>query len=50
MKRRHFLAATGAAGLEAHAASAQTYPEKPIRIIVPNPTGGSADYMNLRLI
>jgi tripartite-type tricarboxylate transporter receptor subunit TctC len=45
MKRRHFLAATGAAGLAAHAASAQTYPEKPIRIIVPNPTGGSADYV-----
>lgn len=45
MKRRTLLSACGAASLASTAASAQAYPEKPIRIVVPNPTGGSADYV-----
>jgi tripartite-type tricarboxylate transporter receptor subunit TctC len=43
MRRREFVAGTMAAALAAPA-SAQTYPDRPIRIVVPNPPGGSADY------
>ncbi len=44
MRRREFVAGSLAATLAAPA-FAQSYPEKPIRIIVPNPPGGSADYI-----
>lgn len=44
MKRRELLLGTLAASL-ASPARAETYPDKPIRIVVPNPPGGSADYI-----
>jgi tripartite-type tricarboxylate transporter receptor subunit TctC len=45
MKRRTLLATAGGACLAGAAAHAQGYPDKAIRIVVPNPTGGSADYV-----
>jgi tripartite-type tricarboxylate transporter receptor subunit TctC len=44
MKRRDLLLGTLAASF-AMPVHAQSYPDKPIRIIVPNPPGGSADYI-----
>lgn len=44
MKRRDLLLGTLAASI-ATSARAETYPDKPIRIVVPNPPGGSADYI-----
>lgn len=47
MRRRALLAATLAATLTifagTHAAAQQTYPSKPIRLLVPYPAGGGAD-------
>jgi tripartite-type tricarboxylate transporter receptor subunit TctC len=48
MRRRDFIATTAATATAVafgSPASAQAYPDKPIRIIVPNPPGGSADYI-----
>ena len=45
MRRRDFVTGTVGAFAAAAPARAQAYPEKPIRVIVPNPTGGSADYI-----
>ncbi|MFM8681264.1 MAG: tripartite tricarboxylate transporter substrate-binding protein, partial [Alphaproteobacteria bacterium] len=45
MNRRQVIAASLAATTLATAARAQAYPDKPIRIVVPNPPGGSADYV-----
>src|SRR5688572_7786548 len=42
MKKRSFLVA-GALALAGAAAIAQTYPNKPIRLIVPFPAGGATD-------
>ncbi len=44
MRRRNLMAATLGLGL-ATQARAQTYPDRPVRVIVPNPPGGSADYI-----
>jgi tripartite-type tricarboxylate transporter receptor subunit TctC len=43
MKRQHFLAALTLALLCSHAAMSQTFPTKPIKIVVPNAAGGAAD-------
>ena len=45
MKPTHFLRTLvgGAALIAATAASAQAWPSKPVRIIVPYPPGGSSD-------
>jgi len=45
MDRRSFVAGAAGAVLLAGDARAQAYPEKAIRVVVPNPTGGSADYI-----
>ncbi|MEY4214113.1 MAG: hypothetical protein RL458_2339, partial [Pseudomonadota bacterium] len=48
MTRRHWISAIAAGGVMAALplfASAQTYPSKPIRIIVPFAVGGSSDIM-----
>ena len=44
--RRHWLQALGASALllSSWAAPAQTWPDKPIRLIVPAPAGGGLDY------
>ena len=44
MRRRTFLAGSIGATL-ATPALAQTYPDRAVRVIVPNPPGGSADYI-----
>jgi len=44
MRRRDFLAGTIGATL-ATPALAQAYPDRAVRVIVPNPPGGSADYI-----
>jgi tripartite-type tricarboxylate transporter receptor subunit TctC len=44
MRRREFIAATAAAAI-ATPAAAQAYPDKPVRVVIPNPPGGSADYI-----
>lgn len=44
MHRRNFLAGTIGAAL-ATPAFGQTYPDRPVRVIIPNPPGGSADYI-----
>jgi tripartite-type tricarboxylate transporter receptor subunit TctC len=43
MKRRHLLAATAAALTTP--LRAQTWPDRPIRVIVPNPAGGGTDIL-----
>jgi len=48
MRRRSFIAGTAAAAFAAPGIAptfAQAYPDKAIRIVVPNPPGGSADYI-----
>ncbi len=44
MRRRNFMATTLGASL-ATQAHAQAYPDRPVRVIIPNPPGGSADYI-----
>jgi tripartite-type tricarboxylate transporter receptor subunit TctC len=44
MRRREFIAGSVAAAL-ASPAFAQAYPDRPVRVIIPNPPGGSADYI-----
>ncbi|MDB5945426.1 MAG: hypothetical protein JWQ33_452 [Ramlibacter sp.] len=44
MQRRSFLAATGAS-LAAFGVRAQTYPEQPVRWVVPYPPGGGTDVL-----
>jgi len=43
LSRRHFIAAAGAAAALPGIASAQTFPSRPIRFVVPFPPGGSLD-------
>lgn len=46
MRRREFVAGTAAATAAlASPAWAQTYPDRAVRVVVPNPPGGSADYV-----
>jgi tripartite-type tricarboxylate transporter receptor subunit TctC len=45
MRRRAFLAGTAGLALAGPASAQAAYPERPIRVIVPNPPGGSADYI-----
>jgi putative tricarboxylic transport membrane protein len=45
MKRREFVAGSLAASLAVPALAQTAYPDKPVRIVVPNPPGGSADYI-----
>ena len=48
ISRRHFLSATvalGSVALGAGAASAQTYPDRIIKMIVPAPAGGQTDVL-----
>jgi tripartite-type tricarboxylate transporter receptor subunit TctC len=45
MRRRSLVAGAAGSLALAGAARAQAYPDKPVRVIVPNPTGGSADYI-----
>lgn len=43
LSRRHALAATAALGLKPSIAHAQSFPSKPIRLVVPYSAGGGAD-------
>lgn len=43
LSRRRALAATAALGLTPHLARAQTFPSKPVRLVVPYSAGGGAD-------
>lgn len=45
MRRRYFLTSTAAAALAAPAIAQTGYPDKPIRVIVPNAPGGAADIL-----
>ena len=45
LSRRNFLITTAAAGLLAPDARAQSYPTRPIKLIVPFPAGGPVDVM-----
>jgi tripartite-type tricarboxylate transporter receptor subunit TctC len=45
LSRRHFLIASAAAGLDAGRAYAQSYPTRPIKMLVPFPAGGPVDVM-----
>ena len=45
MRRRAFLAGSAGLALARPALAQAAYPERPIRVIVPNPPGGSADYI-----
>jgi putative tricarboxylic transport membrane protein len=46
MRRREFVAGTAAASAAlAMPAWAQAYPDRAVRVVVPNPPGGSADYV-----
>ena len=51
MSRRNYLAAVLAAMLlpAAQSAAAQAYPNKPVRMIVPYPPGGSVDFTGREL-